>query len=166
MLRFTLISSQSGVNMRICEICKKRPAMKSGTIYKGKQYWGRKCWNCKKNFPGKRSMEERFWAKVNKTDGCWEWTAGFFGCGYPAIGIATSKLVSAHRYSWELHNGPIPDGAFVLHKCDNPKCVRPDHLQIGDQAENMRQMVSRGRARNGATGRLNQKSDKQDSDGP
>lgn len=90
-----------------------------------------------------------FWKKVNKTDGCWEWTAGLTGEGYGKFSLTLPRPVGltskqktpqrvyvASRYSWEITNGPIPDGLFVCHKCDNPKCVRPDHLFLGDQKDN------------------------------
>lgn len=80
----------------------------------------------------------RFWAKVNKTEGCWEWTGGLSSGGYGVFyrtGPRTSQ--PAHRASWEIHNGPIPAGMFVCHHCDNRKCVRLDHLFLGDQAANM-----------------------------
>lgn len=57
------------------------------------------------------------------------------------------KQISVHRVSYELANGPIPDGKFVLHSCDNPLCVNPNHLSLGDQKENMRQASDRGRVK-------------------
>jgi hypothetical protein len=88
-------------------------------------------------------LEVRFWAKVNKTDDCWLWTAATVA-GYGAIGLR-GKHIKAHRYSWELANGPIPDGLHVLHRCDNPPCVRPDHLFLGTHADNMADMSAKGR---------------------
>lgn len=64
--------------------------------------------------------------------------------------------IKAHRVSWELHNGPIPDGLWVLHHCDNPSCVRPDHLYLGDAADNARDRARRARGReNRQNGRAN-----------
>lgn len=92
---------------------------------------------------------ERFWGFVRMwsltNPGCFEW-AGYlqtdgYGTFYP--GDKASSL--AHRTSWEIHNGPIPEGLFVLHKCDNPKCVNPDHLFLGSQQENVDDMIRKGR---------------------
>lgn len=92
-------------------------------------------------------VPERFWKMVNKTDGCWLWIGGISKSGYGNFwsGGRNGKTVSAHRVSWELHNGPIPEGLWVLHGCDNPQCVRPDHLRLGTQSENITEMVGKGR---------------------
>lgn len=70
----------------------------------------------------------------------------FVNTGYGRLYVAKGRSVSATRYSWELHNGPIPSGLSVLHKCDNPPCVRPDHLFVGTQDDNMKDMVAKGRS--------------------
>ena len=134
--------------MRTCTICGLRPAEKTGMIYKGKQYFTRKCYRCRVAKPGRRSMEERFWEKVEKTDNCWNWLGGKDKHGYGRIGLTASRNKEAHRYSWELHFGKIQDGRQINHHCDNPSCVRPDHLYAGTHADNMRDMKERGRSRN------------------
>lgn len=94
------------------------------------------------------TREERFWAKVRKTDDCWEWTGTCAPFGYGVLysgprGQVHSEV--AHRVSWELHFGPIPAGLNVCHHCDNPPCVRPDHLFVGTQADNVRDRDAKGR---------------------
>ena len=90
--------------------------------------------------------EARFWSRVDKSkpDGCWPWT-GYrqkFGHGYIGRG---RRWILAHRYAWELVSGPIPDGMWVLHKCDNPPCCNPAHLYIGDRSANMADCYNRRR---------------------
>lgn len=89
----------------------------------------------------------RFWSKVDKSGDCWTWTAGRNDLGYGqfSYGGKGGKNVGAHRYAYMLTHGAIPEGAFVLHNCDNPSCVRPDHLRIGSQVDNMRDRSQRGR---------------------
>jgi hypothetical protein len=90
--------------------------------------------------------EERFWAKVAKSDGCWLWTGARWGNGYGTFAPDRYHPTCAHRYAYELTYGPIPDGHVVMHSCDNPQCVRPDHLSIGTQKDNLADMRAKGRA--------------------
>src|SRR5688572_4768449 len=80
--------------------------------------------------------------------GCWVWRLRKNRRGYGKINVGGRSGrhgYAAHRAFYERFRGPIPDGMFVLHKCDNSSCVNPEHLDVGDHAENMTQMVSRGR---------------------
>jgi hypothetical protein len=92
-----------------------------------------------------KSQEDRFWEKVKKNkDGCWEWTANKMRLGYGMFRFDKIWQLS-HRVSWKITNGPIPEGLNVLHRCDNPACVRPDHLFLGTQIDNIKDMVKKGR---------------------
>ena len=93
------------------------------------------------------SDEDRFWAATTKGDGCWM----FSQTGshpYGAMQWSGSRML-AHRVSWIIHRGPIPDGLYVCHSCDTPGCVNPDHLWLGDNAANMRDMAEKGRSKRG-----------------
>lgn len=86
-----------------------------------------------------------FWAKVYKSESCWEWTASKDACGYGMFGI-DGHGYRAHRLSYYLKFGPIPIGILVLHHCDNPCCVNVAHLFLGTQTDNMHDMESKGRS--------------------
>lgn len=87
---------------------------------------------------------ERLWTKVDKSGECWNWTGRTHRFGYGEITFNGEKQ-GTHRVAWVLANGPIPTGLSVLHRCDNPRCVRPDHLFLGTQTDNQRDMREKGR---------------------
>jgi hypothetical protein len=92
--------------------------------------------------------EERFWFLVIQGPACWGWS-GHTKDGYGVLTIGPNRQGKAHRFSYELHVGSIPDGLFVCHHCDNRVCARPDHLFIGTAQDNTTDMLQKGReARN------------------
>jgi len=95
--------------------------------------------------PKPKPIGERFWPKVKKTKGCWLWEGTKNNMGYGMFMRVSPKKELAHRVSWALAYGSIPPGKNILHKCDNPACVRPDHLFIGTKKDNTQDMVKKGR---------------------
>ena len=102
-----------------------------------------------------KTLEQRFWEKVEKTDGCWLWRAFIGNKGYGMFGLSRDgskmlpnyrgSMIRSHRMAYLLCVGEIPKGLHVLHWCDNPSCVRPDHLFIGTNDDNIKDKVSKGR---------------------
>lgn len=84
--------------------------------------------------------------KINEVNGCWEWQDHIGPLKYGHIKVK-NKMWIASRYSYHLLVGNIPDGLFVLHRCDNPSCVNPDHLFLGTQKDNMQDMIKKGRGK-------------------
>lgn len=97
------------------------------------------------------TFEERFWSKVEfiPEHPCWEWNAAKNETGYGKMssGIRGEGNLKAHRASWIINRGPIPEGACVLHKCDNPGCVNPNHLFLGTKKDNSQDMIKKGRGK-------------------
>ena len=100
-------------------------------------------------------LADRFWSKVDKCGECWTWTGCRTALGYGSIlAEGERKWIYAHRVSWEIHNGRLPEPTgdrtrdiCVLHRCDNPSCVRPEHLFLGTMKDNSRDMARKGRCR-------------------
>lgn len=90
------------------------------------------------------NLRTRFLAKVTQGPECWTWNAATDNFGYGRIWY-NGRMEPAYRVSWIIHNGPIPDGQNVLHKCDNPPCTNSAHLFLGTQSENLKDMGAKGR---------------------
>lgn len=98
------------------------------------------------------AVESRFWRKVDATGECWIWTALLTPFGHGVINMKTPdgwRPMIASRVSYEMAYGRIPAGLMVRHKCDNPACVRPEHLELGTHDDNMRDMRERHRSASG-----------------
>ena len=94
--------------------------------------------------PRKKTPEELFFFKVDKTNTCWLWTGCITGKGYGAVTIH-QKRKATHRWSWEYHRGEIPPGMMVLHTCDVRHCCNPEHLFLGTAKDNTQDMLAKGR---------------------
>ena len=101
--------------------------------------------------PSSRGLtpEQRFWAKVHKSSDCWVWTKGISPDGYGKFWF-NGRSVRAHRFSWELVNGQIPEGMVIDHRCHNLRCVNPAHLRVVSNAQNSQHRV--GAMRNSKSG--------------
>lgn len=89
---------------------------------------------------------ERLAFYTDKSGECWVWTGAKNPQGYGKLKVTNGPIKAAHRLAWEEVNGPIPEGKLVLHRCDNPACVRPAHLFVGTHADNHKDMIQKGRS--------------------
>jgi hypothetical protein len=129
----------------VCQTCNKvfytyPSTMKAGEV----KYCSSACYHKAQNLRHK-NLETRFWEKVDKSGNCWVWTGGTTQYGYGHTKDDNGRDIMTHQVSWQLHYGPIPPGMCVCHTCDNPPCVRPDHLFLGTKRENLEDMVRKGR---------------------
>ena len=132
---------------RSCEHCGTLFRAWPHSVRKGNgRFCSRSCGNEHRTI----SPEERFWPKVNRVDdgdSCWEWQGGRGAGGYGKFWLNEGAMnAQAHRVSFEFHNGPIDSQILVLHRCDNPPCVRPDHLFLGAPRDNSADMTAKGRS--------------------
>jgi hypothetical protein len=92
-----------------------------------------------------KTIDQKLWSRCTKVEnGCWEWDGSINQSGYGTIGVNRSSKL-AHRVAWEESNGAIPNGLFVLHACDNRRCINPAHLWLGTNDDNMKDMARKGR---------------------
>lgn len=109
-----------------------------------------------KNLEPTKELLEKFWARVEKGPECWIWRGAKAALGYGQFFETRYRAILAHRLSWNVAHGAIPEGMGVLHRCDNPPCVRPEHLFLGGQSANMMDASRKGRLpRHGVCGEDN-----------
>jgi hypothetical protein len=126
----------------ICEICQRAFTVDPYVVREGRgKYCSTKCYHQSTIKP----LPERFWSYVLKTEDCWLWQGGRSPTGYGVFSLNSTKQIRAHRMAFELTFGLILPGLLCLHRCDQPPCVRPDHLFLGTSKDNTSDMFSKGR---------------------
>lgn len=124
------------VGTLICERCGKTFPAKTYQIRRNQLYCSGDC-----RYP---EAIERFWNFVSKADGCWFWTGSKISGRYGGFHFANGETL-AHRAAWTFTFGKIPEGMQVLHRCDNPVCVNPEHLFLGTQNDNVKDAIAKNR---------------------
>lgn len=128
-----------------CVICGKGFTAKQSHVFR-RTTCSKICGGKRRSITSSVPVQKRFQNFIDKGDGtgCWVWTGRRHPFGYGLIS-RNGKPYNAHRLSYEMHVGPITDGLWVLHRCDNPPCVNPDHLFLGTQSDNMQDCKIKGR---------------------
>lgn len=140
-------------NVHTCPTCGTVFIMSPSRRTQPNSYCSMKCYNHK---VPRKSMEQRILSNSTRAaiaNSCWLWKGSTFPTGYGCISVTDTngkrRNRQAHRVSWEVYHGPIPDGMFVCHKCDTPPCVNPNHLFLGTSQENTEDKVNKGRQSRG-----------------
>ena len=142
--KFCSIQCAQPVHEQNCAVCEK--SFNAGPSRRRK-FCSRECFLVNR----KQTAEERFWKKVNKSNDCWIWIGGKNRSGY-GITCYNGKKILTHRAAYQFLKGSIPDKFLCLHKCDNPSCVNPQHLFVGTQQDNVKDMYEKGRGSKKRTG--------------
>src|SRR6202035_1883893 len=136
---------------RTCQYCGKPFVTFRSNVLRGNgRFCSTTCGVVHREIP----LEHRFWNEVQKSDHCWTWTGPLTSKGYGKIAVKLHGVWSpilVHRLSYELEYGPIPHNLMVCHHCDNPCCVRPDHLFLGTNDDNIQDKLDKGRQTKGTT---------------
>lgn len=129
---------------RTCIHCDKSFTVAPSRIKARKVFYcSRKCYFIHRKLTAP-PIADRFLSRVSKTEKCWIWKGGKDDFGYGSFSLE-GRARKAHIASYKLFKGDVPEGLCVLHKCDNPPCVRPEHLFLGTKADNMHDMIQKGR---------------------
>lgn len=135
----------------VCPNCQKSFQVIPFYAKKGRKYCSQQCASMHK----RPNLRDRFYAKIKVVGDCWEWQGSRLKHGYGRIrtGYGNDReMTVAHRVSWEIHNNQsLSRSQFVMHKCDNPPCVNPDHLMLGTAKDNTQDMIKKGRKRYGTS---------------